>query len=125
MPEIASGSDLLNRLQSLPVPAGREKARWIKEFRPILFTTAIILAVGLLYVWQHIQVIRLGYRVERLNAELSALVQEEKELTVRIAQLKSLARIEEIARRRLGMVDPAPSQIVVVSSEKKPKTESR
>ena len=123
MPGLAS-SDLLNRLQSVPVPAGREKAKWTKEFRAILFTTAIILAVGLLYVWQHIQVIRLGYRVERLNAELSAMVQEEKELTVKIAELKSLARIEEIARRRLGMVDPAPSQFVVLSSEKKTKPES-
>ncbi|MDH7499600.1 MAG: septum formation initiator family protein, partial [candidate division NC10 bacterium] len=57
-----------------------------------------------------------GYRVEQLNAECSALLQEERELTVKIAHLKSLARIEEMARRKLGMVDPTPAQIVLVSS---------
>jgi len=124
MPEIASGSHLFTKVRSLSIPGGRGKAKWVRELRPILFTIAVILAGALLYVWQHIQVIRLGYRVERLNAELSVLVQEEKELTVKIAQLKSLGRIEEIARRRLGMVDPAPSQIIIISSQKKPKVKA-
>jgi cell division protein FtsL len=87
-------------------------------------STAIILAGSLLYVWQHIQVIRMGYRVERLNAESSALIQEEKQLTLKLAQLKSLGRIEEIARGRLRMVTPEPSQIIFLSPERKPKVQT-
>jgi cell division protein FtsL len=101
------------RVQSASTPTGREKARWIRESWPILLTTGIILAGSLLYVWQHIQVIRMGYRVERLNAELSTLIQEEKQLTLKLAQLKSLGRIEEIARGRLKMGNPEPSQIIL------------
>jgi len=86
--------------------------------------TAIVLAGALLYVWQHIQVIHMGYQVERLNAELSGLIQEEKQLTLKLAQLKSLGRIEGIARSRLRMVDPEPSQIIFLSPERKPKVQT-
>jgi len=117
LPRDPSRAGLLPRVQSVSAPAGREKARRAKELWAILLTTLIILVGALSYVWQHIQVIRIGYEVERLNAELSALTHEEKELTVKIAQLKSLARIDEIARKRLRMVDPAPSQIILFSGE--------
>jgi cell division protein FtsL len=110
--------------QSVSPPAGREKARWVRELSAILLVTAIVLAGALLYVWQHIQVIHMGYRVERLNAELSGLIQEEKQLTLKLAQLKSLGRIEEIARARLRMVNPEPSQIIFLSPEKKPKVQT-
>lgn len=100
---------------------GREGIHGGGEVRVILLTVAIILAFALLYVWQHIQVIRMGYRVEQLNSELSDLMQEEKELTLRIAQLKSLARIEGIARRRFGMAEPSPSQILVITGDKRPR----
>ena len=110
--------------QSVSTPAGREKARWVRELWAILLATAIVLAGALLYVWQHIQVIHMGYRVERLNAELSGLIQEEKQLTLKLAQLKSLGRIEEIARARLRMVNPEPSQIIFLSPERKPKVQT-
>lgn len=114
MSQNGSRSSLLARVQSTPVPRKREKGKG-REFWGILFTIAIILSGALLYVWQHIQVIRKGYEVERLNAELASLMQEEKELSIKIAQLKSLPRIEEIARKRLRMMEPAPSQIVLVT----------
>jgi len=119
--ERTSGLSLLSKFHSFSTLANRGgKARWAAELRSILLITAIILAGALLYVWQHIQVIRLGYRVEQLNAEFTAMIQEERELTVKIAQLKSLARIEEMARRKLGMVEPTPSQIIIVSPERYP-----
>jgi len=118
MSQGASRLTFFPRVQSASTPTGREKARWIRESWAILLTTGIILAGSLLYVWQHIQVIRMGYRVERLNAELSTLIQEEKQLTLKLAQLKSLGRIEEIARGRLKMGNPEPSQIILLSPEK-------
>jgi len=119
-----SGLEVFPRIQTVSVPVSRGKARWVRELWAILLSTAIILAGSLLYVWQHIQVIRMGYRVERLNAESSALIQEEKQLTLKLAQLKSLGRIEEIARGRLRMVTPEPSQIIFLSPERKPKVQT-
>jgi len=117
----ASRSEGLSRVGPVSATASREKARRTRDLWPILLTTAILLAGSLLYVWQHIQVIRMGYRVERLNTELSALTQEEKQLTLKLAQLKSLGRIEEIARGRLRMVSPETSQIIFLSPEGKPR----
>jgi len=118
MPHLASTTDLLTRVQPASIPSKREKARRAKDLAKILFTAGIILAGALLYVWQHIQIIRLGYSLERLNSELSALMQEEKELTVKIAELKSLGRIEAMARRKLEMAEPTPSQIILLSSDR-------
>ena len=118
MPHSVSSTRLLTRVQSASVPGKRERARRAKDLVKILFTAGIVLVGALLYVWQHIQIIRLGYNLESLNSELSALTQEEKELTVKIAELKSLGRIEEMARRRLGMTEPTPSQIILLSSDR-------
>ena len=124
MSQGASRLEFLPRVQSVSTRAGHAKARWVRELWAILLATAIVLAGALLYVWQHIQVIHMGYQVERLNAELSGLIQEEKQLTLKLAQLKSLGRIEEIARARLRMVDPEPSQIIFLSPERKPKVQT-
>jgi cell division protein FtsL len=74
----------------------------------------LMLAGALLYVWQHIHVVRLGYEIEQLREQEAALVQENKALRLEMGQLRSLKRVEEIARRRLGMVAPKPGQVVLL-----------
>lgn len=90
-----------------------ERVRRISLF-PGLLVGGILLLGVLFYVWQHIQVVRLGYAIERLRTERGAALQRGRELTLEIAQLKSLKRVEEVARTRLGMVTPSRGQIVVV-----------
>ncbi|MBI2562220.1 MAG: cell division protein FtsL, partial [candidate division NC10 bacterium] len=55
-----------------------------------------------------------GYEVERLRERQAALVQENKGLRLELGQIRSLRRVEDIARRRLGMVGPKPGQVVVI-----------
>ena len=90
-----------------------ERVRRISFF-PGLLVGGILLLGVLFYVWQHIQVVRLGYAIERLRTERGAALQRGRELALEIAQLKSLKRVEEVARTRLGMVTPSRGQIVVV-----------
>jgi len=73
-----------------------------------------LVAATLLYLWQHVVMVDLGYRVERARTELAALQHREGELLVEAASLSSLDRIERIARDRLGMDAPAPHQLVRV-----------
>ncbi len=55
-----------------------------------------------------------GYRLVRIEEKLAATETEYDRLSLSIANLDSLERIEEIARVRLGMVDPAAAEFVVL-----------
>jgi cell division protein FtsL len=85
-----------------------------RELLALLATGALLVGVVLFYVFQHIQVVRLGYEVERLRGERAALVEQGKVLTLEAARLRAVKRVEEGARGGLGMVTPAPGQIIVV-----------
>ncbi len=74
----------------------------------------LCLAGALFYVWQHIHVVRQGYDLERLRVTHAKLVQENKALKLEAGQLRSLRRVEDLARRELGMVTPKPGQVVVL-----------
>jgi len=105
-----------SEIRVAPRPAARRPGiRWESlEFISTVALGALILVGALLYVWQHIHVVRLGYEVERLREEQAALVQENKTLKLEMGQLRSLRRVEEIARQRLGMVTPKPGQVVLI-----------
>ena len=79
-----------------------------------LLLGGVVLVVVLFYVWQHVQVVRLGYQVEYLAGERAGLIQQQKELRVEVARLKSLRRVEEIARRQLGLTTPKSGQVIAL-----------
>lgn len=98
-----------------PSVARRPRVRWeALAIVPTVGLSLLILAAALLYVWQHIHVVRLGYEIERLREHQAALVQENKALKLEMGQLRSLKRVEEIARKRLGMVTPKPRQVQLI-----------
>lgn len=102
--------------QELPfgVRARRKKRKLVPEMKPIFLVGGILVLGLLFYVWQHVQVVRLGYQVERLRAARAILIQEEKGLRVELGRLRSLKRVEGLARGRLGMVNPVPGQIIFI-----------
>ena len=104
------------RDQVAPRPVLRRA--WVRgeslEFLSTVALGVLILAAALLYVWQHTYVVRLGYEVERLRERQAALVQEHKGLRLELGQLRSLRRVEEVARKRLGMVTPGPGQVILM-----------
>ncbi|MFQ5881141.1 MAG: septum formation initiator family protein [Candidatus Methylomirabilales bacterium] len=116
-PEVRSG----RMQQELPfgVRVRWERRRRSQQLRSMLLVSGVLLLGLLFYVWQHIQVVRLGYQIERLRAERVTLIQEGKALRLELGQLRSLKRVEEIARRELGMVNPVPGQIILVDEPQK------
>jgi cell division protein FtsL len=44
----------------------------------------------------------------------ATLVQANKSLRLEAGQLRSLRRVEEIARTRLGMTTPKPGQVILI-----------
>lgn len=89
------------------------KARLIRKagtFLLVLFLSAF----ALVYVWQRVQVIRLGYEIEGLKRQKEDLVKTNRGLQIEAATLTSPDRIETIAARDMGMKTPAENQIVMV-----------
>jgi cell division protein FtsL len=76
----------------------------------ILFVLLVVL--GMARVWLRLQVVNLGYELSAAREMQTRLEQEGRELAVELAMLKDRSRLEELARRRLGMTDPKKGQVV-------------
>lgn len=80
----------------------------------VLTILVIVIAVLLFYTWSRIQVVRIGYEIFNSNSEMRKLDQENKELILEIATLKSPKRIERIAREELKLLPPKEEQIIIL-----------
>jgi cell division protein FtsL len=76
---------------------------------------ALLAAVALFHAWTRTQVTEEGYRLSRLAQEQKRLLDERDRLTRQVAELRTPARIERLARERLSM-GPAPTERVVILS---------
>jgi cell division protein FtsL len=76
--------------------------------------TLLLLGCLLLYVTQGIQVIRMGYEIDRQQNRLRVVKAERERLEVELASLQELATVQRQAVERLGMVFPQAGQVVVV-----------
>lgn len=76
--------------------------------------TSVLLGSLLLYVTQGIQVIRMGYEIDRIQNRFRAVKVERERLEVELASLQDLSIVQREAVERLGMVFPVAGQVVVV-----------
>jgi cell division protein FtsL len=71
----------------------------------------------LLYVWMQIDLLRVGYDIERLEKKKAFLESRHEALRFQWSQLTSPQRIAREATNRLGLQIPKSGQIVMVSIE--------
>jgi cell division protein FtsL len=84
----------------------------------VVTVLASIFLFGLLaYAWQHYRWIQYGYRIEEAQKKKEQLAEVGRQLRLERASLRTPQRIDAIARRDLGMVIPAPGQLVTFSAE--------
>jgi cell division protein FtsL len=73
------------------------------------------LLIFLFLAWQHFEIIRDGYESEVMKREMAQLGEENDQLKLERASLRSPHRIDSIARK-LGLCAPTYDQIVVLPS---------
>jgi cell division protein FtsL len=88
----------------------KDRAR-ARELRRLLLLGAAIVVPLLVYVWQRVEFLRVSYEVESLKRERQQLQEQNKQLTVERSFLLSPDRIERLARKELGLVDPSPTDV--------------
>lgn len=83
----------------------------------------LLLVILTFYIWYQTEAVQLGYRIGELQVRISRLKEDIERLEAKKAELLSLRRIEGIARRDLGFVDPAPGQVLYEGRDFVPKGE--
>jgi|GEM_PF-256650 len=103
----------------LATPRYREQQAWVKTERRksklLVHVIALIFLAffcSLFYIWSRIQMVNVGYEINRELHLKERLLEENKRLTLETATLKSPVRLEALAKREYGMDLPLKSQIV-------------
>lgn len=75
----------------------------------------VFLVVVTLYsAWQHFELLKHGYQLERLEKERAAEESINRHLRLQLEALSSPARIDRLAKVRLHMVEPGPQDAGVI-----------
>jgi cell division protein FtsL len=87
-----------------------EPAKMRNLWRTVLLGS-IVAAFFTLYVFQHFRCIDLSFQLEDLRAQQMKATGLNSELKLEIAGLSNPMRIDAIARHRLGLSEPLPTQV--------------
>ncbi|MBL7685075.1 MAG: cell division protein FtsL, partial [Deltaproteobacteria bacterium] len=66
----------------------------------------------LFYIWSRIQIVNVGYEINRELTHKEKLIEENKKLSLEIATLKSPVRLESLAKNDYHMDLPQESQVL-------------
>ena len=75
---------------------------------------AFLVLILLFSAWQHFQLVRHGYVIQRMQAERAAEEEVNRHLRLEIETLRAPSRIEQIAVRDLHLIAPTREQAIVI-----------
>jgi len=73
-----------------------------------------VLSLLLLYVWERVDIVHVGYRIEQLKSKRAVLERERDELRLKVSTLTAPERIARAATEKLGMIPPQQGQLRLV-----------
>jgi cell division protein FtsL len=83
-----------------------------REFAALALTAVPPMLVLLAAIWANLETVRLGYQIARVAKQKESLLERNRQLRMDRAQATSLARVDALARTNLGLIPPAPWQIL-------------
>lgn len=79
---------------------------------------AVVMLAGMClvfaFVWERVDVVRLGYFIERLKTQKTLLERERDQLQVKYSALTAPERIAKVATDKLGLFPPQQGQVFIV-----------
>jgi cell division protein FtsL len=84
-----------------------------------------VVSLVLFCVWERVDVVQVGYRIEQLKVKKAALERERDELRVKVSGMTSPDRIARLATEKLGMGPPQQGQVRLVKVEPQAPTKVR
>ncbi|MGZ3459059.1 MAG: cell division protein FtsL [Archangium sp.] len=96
--------------------SGVSVGRVLMHLLPAVFLFALFAGVGILHVTSRVMVVDMGYRLSQAEAEERSLTRENDRLKLELATLKNPARLEKLAREKLGMSMPSGPLVIALPS---------
>lgn len=87
----------------------RHRAMWSS-----LVGVAVLVVAVLVAVWQHSELRRYGYEIERLQQERASIEKANRQLWLELEMLRAPSRIEAEATEKLGLVPPGADNAVII-----------
>jgi cell division protein FtsL len=107
--EYAIKKDIRNNPIVREVDEARQKQLWRSA------CIGLFLVIVLLFsAWQHFELLRHGYQIERMQQARAAEEEIHRHLTLEVETLRAPRRIERIATEQLHLVAPARGQAIVI-----------
>ncbi len=82
-----------------------------------LFAIMMGVCLVFVFVWERVDMVRVGYQIERLKHDKVLLERERDALRVKLSALSAPDRIAKVASEKLGMILPQQGQVVVVQTQ--------
>ncbi len=96
-----------------PIVREVDEARQRQLWRSLAIGGFLVLVI-LFSAWQHFELLRHGYEIQRMQRERAAEEDVNRHLRLEIETLRSPSRIERIATKELHLVAPARDQAIVL-----------
>ncbi|MBF0491916.1 MAG: cell division protein FtsL [Deltaproteobacteria bacterium] len=103
------------RFRVRPTSAKVERVKGVL-FYYLLALVFVVFFCSLFYIWSRIQIVNLGYSINREITLKEQLQDENKRLSLEVASLKSPIRLENMAKNELKMDLPQKSQVLSVQA---------
>jgi cell division protein FtsL len=108
-PEFVVKTDIRNN------PVIREAdRRERREFRRIMLLASLAVGLLLFSAWQHYETLEAGYTIEQLRQFRADEEAINRQLRLNLATLRAPQKIEERARRELGLSAPTADETIVI-----------
>ena len=89
-----------------------------REYRVVLVAVVGLMIVAMAFVWSNVRLVGLAYEHQILNKKHRNLLRENHLLRVERESLRSLDRIQSLAKNKIGLKEPENGQIVTVFLKK-------
>jgi cell division protein FtsL len=107
--EYAIKKDVRNNPIIREVDEARQRQLW----RSVAIGGLLVLVL-LFSAWQHFELVRHGYLMERLQQERAAEEEVNRHLKLELETLRAPRRIEHIATKELRLIEPKAGQAIVI-----------
>ena len=80
----------------------------------VIYLLFLFMGSSISYVWSNFEKTQIGYDLSHVKKEEMKLREANRKLRLEIATLKSPQKLEEVARKHLGLRQPKSEQIIVL-----------